>query len=40
MVAGFLVDAFSYTAAFGLAAATLGLAAVLAVFAPETRRPS
>jgi MFS family permease len=39
VAAGFLVDTFSYTAAFGLAAATLGLAAVLSVFAPETRRP-
>jgi MFS transporter, DHA1 family, multidrug resistance protein len=39
VAAGFLVDTFSYAAAFGLAAATLGLAAVLGLFAPETRRP-
>jgi MFS transporter, DHA1 family, multidrug resistance protein len=38
VAAGFLVDTFSYAAAFGLAAATLGLAAVLGLFAPETRR--
>jgi MFS family permease len=37
VVAGFLVDTFSYAAAFGMAAAALGLAAVLGVFAPETR---
>jgi DHA1 family multidrug resistance protein-like MFS transporter len=37
VVAGFLVDTFSYTAAFGMAAAALGLAAVLGLFAPETR---
>ena len=37
VAAGFLVDTFSYAAAFGLAAATLGVAAVLGVFAPETR---
>jgi len=39
VAAGLLVDTFSYTAAFGMAAAALGLAAVLGVFAPETRRP-
>ncbi len=37
VAAGFLVDTFSYTAAFGMAAAALGLAAVLGLFAPETR---
>jgi len=37
VVAGFLVDTFSYAAAFGMAAAALGLAAVLGLFAPETR---
>jgi MFS family permease len=37
VAAGFLVDTFSYAAAFCLAAATLGVAAVLGVFAPETR---
>jgi len=35
--AGYLVDAASYGAAFGLAAGVLGLAAVLGLFAPETR---
>jgi len=39
VAAGFLVDTFSYAAAFGLAAVALGLAAVLGVFAPETRQP-
>jgi len=39
VVAGLLVDTFSYPAAFGMAAAALGLAAVLGVFAPETRQP-
>jgi MFS transporter, DHA1 family, multidrug resistance protein len=39
VAAGFLVDTFSYAAAFGLAAVTLGLAAVLGLFAPETRHP-
>jgi len=37
VTAGYLVDVASYGAAFGLAAAVLGLAAVLGVFAPETR---
>ena len=37
VVAGFLVDTFSYAAAFGMAAVALGLAAVLGLFAPETR---
>jgi MFS transporter, DHA1 family, multidrug resistance protein len=37
VAAGFLVDTASYPAAFGLAAAVLGLAAVVGVFAPETR---
>jgi MFS transporter, DHA1 family, multidrug resistance protein len=35
--AGYLVDAVSYGAAFGLAAGVLGLAAILGCFAPETR---
>jgi MFS transporter, DHA1 family, multidrug resistance protein len=35
--AGYLVDAASYGAAFGLAAAVLGLAAVIGLAAPETR---
>jgi hypothetical protein len=35
--AGYLVDAASYGAAFGLAAAVLGGAAVLGSAAPETR---
>src|SRR5262249_57038096 len=35
--AGYLVDAASYGAAFGLAAGVLGLAAVLGLLAPETR---
>jgi MFS family permease len=37
VAAGYLVDTASYQAAFGLAAAVLGVAAVLALFAPETR---
>jgi MFS family permease len=37
VVAGFLVDTFSYAAAFAMAAVALGLAAVLGLFAPETR---
>jgi MFS family permease len=37
VVAGFLVDTASYTAAFTVAAAVLVLAAVLGVLAPETR---
>lgn len=37
VVAGLLVDAVSYQAAFALAGAVLGAAALLAVFAPETR---
>jgi MFS family permease len=37
VAAGFLVDTFSYAAAFGMAAAALGLAGVLGLFAPETR---
>jgi MFS transporter, DHA1 family, multidrug resistance protein len=39
VAAGLLVDTFSYTAAFGMAAAALGLAALTGLFAPETRRP-
>jgi MFS family permease len=35
---GFLVDSVSYSAAFVLAAAVLGLAAVAGFFAPETRK--
>jgi MFS transporter, DHA1 family, multidrug resistance protein len=38
VAAGFLVDTFSYTAAFGMAAAALGLATVLGLLAPETRK--
>jgi MFS transporter, DHA1 family, multidrug resistance protein len=37
VVAGLLVDAYSYAAAFEVAAAVLGLAAVLGFLAPETR---
>jgi DHA1 family multidrug resistance protein-like MFS transporter len=37
VAAGFLVDTVSYGAAFMLAAAVLGIAAVLSLFAPETR---
>ena len=37
VAAGFLVDTASYAAAFALAAAVLGVAAVLAMFSPETR---
>jgi DHA1 family multidrug resistance protein-like MFS transporter len=37
VAAGFLVDTVSYPAAFGLAAAVLGLAAAVGLFAPETR---
>jgi DHA1 family multidrug resistance protein-like MFS transporter len=37
VTAGYLVDAASYGAAFGAAAGVLGLAAVLGLFAPETR---
>ena len=37
VTAGYLVDASSYGAAFGVAAGVLGLAAVLGLFAPETR---
>lgn len=37
VAAGFLVDTASYTAAFTLAAAVLGVAAVLGFFASETR---
>jgi len=37
VTAGYLVDTVSYGAAFGLAAAVLGLAAALGLFAPETR---
>ncbi|MDR2988453.1 MAG: MFS transporter [Nocardiopsaceae bacterium] len=37
---GFLVDSVSYSAAFVLAAAVLGLAAVAGFFAPETRKAS
>jgi MFS transporter, DHA1 family, multidrug resistance protein len=37
VAAGYLVDTVSYAAAFELAAGVLGLAAVLGLFAPETR---
>jgi MFS family permease len=37
MAAGFLVDSASYAAAFALAAAVLGVAALLALRSPETR---
>jgi MFS family permease len=37
VTAGVLVDTASYSAAFGLAAGVLGLAAFLGLFAPETR---
>jgi DHA1 family multidrug resistance protein-like MFS transporter len=37
VAAGFLVDSVSFSAAFGLAAGVLGLAAVVSCFAPETR---
>ena len=37
VTAGYLVDVASYGAAFGLGAGVLGLAAVLGLFAPETR---
>jgi MFS family permease len=37
VTAGYLVDVASYGAAFGLAAAVLGLAAMLGLVAPETR---
>ena len=41
LAAGFLVDTASYAAGFGLAAGVLALAAVLSIFAPETRsRPA
>jgi MFS transporter, DHA1 family, multidrug resistance protein len=39
VAAGFLVDVASYSAAFALAGAVLGGAAVLAFFSPETRGP-
>jgi DHA1 family multidrug resistance protein-like MFS transporter len=39
VAAGFLVDVASYSAAFALAGAVLGGAAVLAFFSPETMRP-
>ncbi len=37
VTAGYLVDAASYSAAFGLAAGVLGVAGVLGLFAPDTR---
>jgi MFS family permease len=37
VTAGYLVDAVSYAVAFGVTAGVLGLAAVLGLFAPETR---
>jgi MFS family permease len=37
VTAGYLVDVATYGAAFGAAAAVLGLAAVVGLFAPETR---
>jgi MFS family permease len=39
VAAGYLVDTVSYAAAFALAGGVLALAAVLGLFAPETRRP-
>ena len=39
VAAGFLVDSVSYAAAFDVAAAVLGLSALLGVLAPETRQP-
>ncbi len=39
VAAGLLVDTVSYAAAFELAAVALALAAVIGVFAPETRLP-
>jgi MFS family permease len=36
---GFLVDSVSYAAAFGLGAGVLASAAIMGLFAPETRRP-
>jgi MFS family permease len=38
IASGFLVDSVSYSAAFGVAAGVLGVAAVLGLAAPETRR--
>ncbi len=40
VVTGWLVDTVSYGAAFGITAGVLGVAAALAVVAPETRRPA
>jgi MFS transporter, DHA1 family, multidrug resistance protein len=40
VAAGYLVDTVSYASAFELAAGVLGLAAVLGLFAPETRARS
>jgi MFS transporter, DHA1 family, multidrug resistance protein len=37
VTAGYLVDVAAYSAAFGLAAGVLGLAAILGLAAPETR---
>jgi MFS family permease len=37
VAAGYLVDTASYAAAFALAAAVLGVAAVLAILSPETK---
>jgi MFS family permease len=39
VTAGYLVDTASYSAAFGLAAGVLAVAAVVGFFAPETRPP-
>jgi MFS family permease len=39
LAVGFLVVSVSYSAAFFLAAAVLGLAALAGIFAPETRKP-
>jgi MFS family permease len=39
LAVGFLVVSVSYNAAFFLAAAVLGLAALAGIFAPETRKP-
>jgi len=38
VAAGFLVDTYSYAAAFGLGAVALALAGLLGLFAPETRQ--
>lgn len=40
IAAGLLVDALSFSWAFGVTAGVLGIAAMLGVIAPETRRPA